>query len=128
MEIMNTLGSPLRRVSLSAASLLVATCTGFGADLLLHKVPSSSPSVPDAVSVAFVNYNANAGPQADPRALYVSSGAELKQAANIGYGQPATSFNFAAGDQFPTAMIDLGKAKNINRVSTLFAAQKGTMA
>ncbi|HEY1770988.1 MAG TPA: hypothetical protein VGG02_12115 [Chthoniobacterales bacterium] len=58
------------------------------------------------------------------RALYASSG-DLKQANKMIDGQPTTAYQFAVGDNEPTAIIDLGRERNLNRISALYAAQPG---
>lgn len=60
------------------------------------------------------------------RGLYVSSG-DLKQVNKMIDGQPGTSFQFAAGDNAPTAIIDLGRERSLSRISALYAAQPGSV-
>ena len=64
---------------------------------------------------------------AKARALYVSSGEDLKQANNMIDGQPATSFTFAPTDVAPTAIIDLGKNTTLRRISALYSARPGSI-
>ena len=64
---------------------------------------------------------------AKARALYVSSGSDVKQANNMIDDQPATSYSFAAEDGTPTTVIDLGAASNIRRVSAVYSARPGKM-
>jgi hypothetical protein len=61
------------------------------------------------------------------RALYVSSGEDLKQANNMIDDQPATSFTFAASDAAPTAIIDLGNVASLRRISALYSPRQGSM-
>ena len=64
---------------------------------------------------------------AKARALYVSSGSDLKQANNMIDDQQATSYSFAAGDGTPTTVIDLGAARNVRRASAVYSARPGKM-
>ena len=59
------------------------------------------------------------------RGLYVSSG-DAEQANNMIDDQPATSYEFASGDPAPTAVIDLGRERNLTRFSAIYAAQPGS--
>jgi hypothetical protein len=61
------------------------------------------------------------------RALYVSSGEDLKEANKMIDDQPATSFTFAASDPAPTAIIDLGRVANVRRISALYSPQQGSI-
>jgi hypothetical protein len=63
---------------------------------------------------------------AKARGLYVSSG-DAAQANNMIDDQPATSFNFSAGDPAPTAVIDLGRERSLTRLSATYAAQPGSV-
>lgn len=128
MEIMKTFTSPLAKVCTSLSCVLLAgASTSLGADLALRKVPSATAQ-PDAVTIALVNYN-TAGAQASaPKALYVSSGADIKAAGKIVDSQTSTNYAFSKSDAAPTAVIDLGTARALNRVSANFSAGKGTMS
>jgi hypothetical protein len=64
---------------------------------------------------------------AKARALYVSSGDDLKQANNMIDGQPATTFAFASTDATPTAIIDLGKDTALRRISVLYSSRPGSI-
>src|SRR5689334_21887454 len=59
------------------------------------------------------------------RTLYVSSGSDLKQANRMIDGQAATTYSFSAEDRSPVAIIDLGKATTISRISAIYAAKEG---
>jgi hypothetical protein len=61
------------------------------------------------------------------RVVYVTSGADLVQANNMIDNHPATRFSFANNDGSPAAIVDLGKAASIRRISTLFARSNGRM-
>ena len=61
------------------------------------------------------------------RALYVSSGAEVKNANNMIDAQPATAYNFAADDAAPTTIIDLGRESRLRRLSAIYSPQQGSM-
>lgn len=64
---------------------------------------------------------------AKARALYVSSGSELKNANHMIDDQPATSFSFAADDAAPVTVIALGKDSTLRRLSAVYAARPGTI-
>src|ERR1700730_12097992 len=64
---------------------------------------------------------------AKARALYVSSGEDLKQANTMIDGQPTTSFTFAPTDVVPTAIIDLGKNTTLRRISALYSSRPGSI-
>jgi hypothetical protein len=61
------------------------------------------------------------------RALYVSSGGEVKDANNMIDDQPATTYTFARGDATPTAVIDLGKVCTLRRLSAIASPRKGNV-
>jgi hypothetical protein len=61
------------------------------------------------------------------RALYVSSGDDLKQANNMIDGQPATSYTFAATDASPTAIVDLGRTMSLRRISAIYSPRQGSI-
>jgi hypothetical protein len=127
MEIMNTSASSLCKLCTLVCCLLLATAAAsLASELILQKAPSATANGQD-ITFALVNYNANAT-HAEARALYVSSGADLKKANNMVDGQPATSYAFSAKDAFPTAVIDLGESRTLRRVSATFSAQKGSIA
>ena len=64
---------------------------------------------------------------AKARALYVSSGSDVRQANNVIDDQTATSYTFAAEDGTPTTVIDLGKTSMVNRISAVYSAGAGNM-
>ena len=64
---------------------------------------------------------------AKARTLYVSSGADAKDANKMIDSQPATSFTFAGDDTNPIAIIDLGKETKLRRLSALYSPRKGTV-
>jgi hypothetical protein len=65
---------------------------------------------------------------AKARALYVSSGSDLKQAHNVIDDQTRTSYTFANDDAAPTTVIDLGKPGAVRRLSAVYTARPGTMS
>ncbi len=75
--------------------------------------------------IAQVNYNL-ADLHTKARALYVSSGDDLKLANNMIDDQAVTSYTFAANDSTPTAIIDLGREMSLRRISVLSTASAGT--
>jgi hypothetical protein len=77
-------------------------------------------------SFALISYNLT-DLHAKARALYVSSGDELKQANNMIDDQPSTSYSFASGDASPTAVIDLGKVTKVRRISALYSPRQGNV-
>ena len=77
-------------------------------------------------SFALISYNLS-DVHAKARALYVSSGDDLKQANNMIDDQLATGYSFAANDPAPTAIIDLGRVTNLRRISALYLPRQGTV-
>jgi len=75
-------------------------------------------------SLALISYNLT-DVHAKARALYVTSGDDLKEANNMIDNQPATSYTFAADDAAPVAVIDLGKVTTLQRISAVYAPQQG---
>jgi hypothetical protein len=61
------------------------------------------------------------------RALYVSSGGDLKKANDMIDDQQATAYNFAADDAAPTAVIDLGASRTLRRLSAVYAPREGSV-
>jgi hypothetical protein len=64
-----------------------------------------------------MNYNV----RTQARALYVSSGADLKLANNMIDDQAATSFGFSPADNSPVTIIDLGKVSTVRRLSAIYS-------
>jgi hypothetical protein len=77
-------------------------------------------------SFALITYNLT-DLHAKARAMYVSSGADIKQANNMIDDQPSTVYNFAAPDAAPTAVVDLGKVTKLRRISALYSPAHGTL-
>jgi len=84
------------------------------------------PRMPQADSVGTVNYNLT-NLHARARAVYVSSGNDVKQANNMIDDQPGTVYNFAPPDANPTAVVDLGKVTKLRRISALYSPGHGTL-
>ncbi|MDP9004380.1 MAG: hypothetical protein M3N12_06260, partial [Verrucomicrobiota bacterium] len=61
------------------------------------------------------------------RALYVSSGNDLKLANSMIDEQTATSFGFSAEDNSPTAVIDLGKLCTVRHLAAVYSARPGSI-
>ena len=59
------------------------------------------------------------------RALFVSSGSDLRQASNMIDAQSDTAYNFASSDRDPTAIIDLGHTAALRRLSAVYTPQAG---
>ncbi|MFN2508516.1 MAG: hypothetical protein ABR589_07055 [Chthoniobacterales bacterium] len=80
----------------------------------------------ESESFGLISYNYT-DMHAKARALYVSSGSDLKQANNMIDDQTATSYSFAADDGSPTTVIDLGKARTLRRLSAVYTPRAGSM-
>jgi hypothetical protein len=76
-------------------------------------------------SFALINFNFT-DLHARARALYVSSG-ESDQVNNMIDDQPATVYNFDASDAAPTAVIDLGRERDISRLAAVYSQQPGAI-
>jgi hypothetical protein len=76
-------------------------------------------------SFGLISYNVT-DLHAKTRALYVSSGENLKQANNMIDDQASTSFSFAANDVAPTVVIDLGSPTSLRRISAIYSPRKAT--
>jgi hypothetical protein len=121
MEIMRTLAFTFAK---SSACILVSASTVFASDILLQKVPEtdrapaiSKSNLSPQASFALMNYNV----RTQARALYVSSGPDLKLANNMIDDQAATSFGFSPADNSPVTIIDLGKVSTVRRLSAVYA-------
>lgn len=120
MEIMRTLASALTR---SVSFILLSASTVFASDIVLEKVPAAElapatkSNLGPQASFALINYNV----RTQARALYVSSGADLKVANNMIDDQAATSFVFSPTDNSPVAVIDLGKVATVRRLSAVYS-------
>jgi hypothetical protein len=79
----------------------------------------------NSVNFALINFNFS-DLHARARGLYVSSG-DVTQVNNMIDDQPATTYKFAIGDAAPTAVIDLGRERNLSRLSAIYASQSGTV-
>ena len=128
---MRTLTSSLGKVYGSACVLLCAASGAFASDVILQKVPEVTVEKAAAnlkqsrlgpqATFALINYSNKA------RALYVSSGNDLKLANSMIDDQAATSFGFSAEDSSPTAVIDLGKVCTVRRLSAIYSARPGSI-
>ena len=121
MEIMRTLASALTR---SSACILISASTVFASDIVLQRVPvdtnapvTSKSNLSPQASFALINYKV----RTQARALYVSSGADIKLASQMIDDQAATSFVFAPTDNSPVAVIDLGKVATVRRLSAVYS-------
>jgi hypothetical protein len=136
MEIMKTFTSFLGKVCGSAGCVLVCTASGvLASDVVLQKVPVTTAQPPaDAAqshlgpqaTFALINYNLRDA-HSKARALYVSSGNDLKLANSMIDDQVATSFGFSVEDKSPTAVIDLGKVCTVRRLSAVYSARPGSI-
>jgi hypothetical protein len=125
MEIMRTLASALAK---SSACILISASTVFASDIVLQKVPEMDQTVAKSnlspqASFALINYNV----RTQARALYVSSGTDLKQANNMIDDQAATSFGFSPTDNSPVAIIDLGKLSTVRRLSAIYSPRAASI-
>jgi hypothetical protein len=77
-------------------------------------------------TLAFIGYNVT-DVHTKARALYVSSGNDLRHANNMIDEQPGSSYSFAADDAAPTAVIDLGKPTALRRISAIYSPRKGKL-
>jgi hypothetical protein len=77
-------------------------------------------------SFALISYNLT-DVHAKARALYVSSGNEIREANNMIDDQSATTYKFASGDSEPTAIIDLGKVTTLRRITALYTPRPGNV-
>jgi hypothetical protein len=84
------------------------------------------PTLDKSDSFALISYNLT-DIHAKARALYVSSGSDVRQANNMIDDQTGTAYDFASEDKTPTAVIDLGKDSTLRRVSALYAPRAGKM-
>lgn len=133
MEIMRTLTSSLGKVYGSACIILCAASSAFASDVVLQKVPEvtvekaaanlKQSSLGPQATFALINYSL----KNKARALYVSSGNDLKLANSMIDNQTATSFGFAADDSSPTAVIDLGKVCTVRHLSAIYSARPGSI-
>jgi hypothetical protein len=135
MEIMRTLTSSLGKVYGSVCFLLCTASGVLASDVILQKVPevtlekapanlTQSHLGPQA-TFALINYSLRNTHKA--RALYVSSGNDLKLANSMIDDQTATSFGFSAEDSSPTAVIDLGKVCTVRHLSAIYSARPGSI-
>jgi hypothetical protein len=136
MEIMRTLTSFLGKICGPACCVLACTASGvLASDVVLQKVPVTTAQAPanaaqshlgPQATFALINYNLRDA-HAKARALYVSSGNDLKLANSMIDDQVATSFGFSVEDKSPTAVIDLGKVCTVRRLSAVYSARPGSI-
>ncbi len=89
--------------------------------------PRKSKKTQDqTASFGFVSYS-HTDMHAKARALYVSSGADVRQANRMIDDQTSTSYTFAAEDGTPTTVIDLGKSVALRRLSAVYAPHSGSI-
>ena len=77
-------------------------------------------------SFALVSYNLT-DLHSKARALYVSSGDEIRAANNMIDDQSATTYSFGPNDAAPTAVIDLGKVTTLRRISAIYTPRPGNV-
>ena len=119
---MRTLASSLAKFS---GCVFVSASTVFASDIVLQKVPdavspvsaTSKANLSPQASFALMNYNV----RTQARALYVSSGSDLKLANRMIDDQAATSFGFSSEDSSPVTVIDLGKVSTVRRLSAIYS-------
>jgi hypothetical protein len=133
MEIMRTLTSSLGKIYTPVCLALCTASSVLASDMVLQKVPpatvpASTKGASDLgpqATFALINYSVANSRQA--RALYVSSGNDLKLANSMIDDQSATSFGFSADDRSPTAVIDLGKVSTVRKLSATYSARAGSI-
>lgn len=76
-------------------------------------------------SFALIDFNFS-DVHAKARGLYVSSG-DVNQVNYMIDDQPATAYQFANDDAAPTAVIDLGRERNLSRLAAIYASQPGSV-
>jgi hypothetical protein len=76
-------------------------------------------------SFALINFNFS-DVHAKARGLYVSSG-DVNQVNYMIDDQVATAYQFANDDAAPTAVIDLGRERNLSRLAAIYASQPGSV-
>lgn len=77
-------------------------------------------------SLALISFNLT-DVHAKSRALYVSSGDDVRNANNMIDDQAATTYSFGPNDTNPTAIIDLGKIASLRRISTVYSSRQGNV-
>lgn len=77
-------------------------------------------------SFALISYNLS-DVHARARAIYVSSGPEIREANNMIDDQSVTNYKFASSDPEPTAIIDLGKVTSLRRITALYTPRPGNV-
>lgn len=83
-------------------------------------------NVDESSSFGLISYNLS-DVHAKSRALYVSSGDEIREANNMIDDQSATTYTFAPNDPQPTAIIDLGKMTSLRRITAVYTPRPGTV-
>jgi hypothetical protein len=130
MEIMRTLTSSLGKIYGPVCLALCTASSVLASDIVLQKVPpvtapANSAALGPQATFALINYSLANTRQA--RALYVSSGNDLKLANSMIDDQSATSFGFSAEDSSPTAVIDLGKVSTVRHLAATYSARPGSI-
>ena len=83
-------------------------------------------NVDESSTFGLISYNLS-DVHAKSRALYVSSGDEIREANNMIDDQSATTYTFAPNDPQPTAIIDLGKMTSLRRITAVYTPRPGTV-
>lgn len=129
---MRTLTSSLGKIYGPVCLALCTASSVLASDIVLQKVPpATAPTSADSTRLgpqatfALINYSLANTRQA--RALYVSSGNDLKLANSMIDDQSATSFGFSAEDSSPTAVIDLGKVSTVRHLAATYSARAGSI-
>src|SRR4029450_7127648 len=79
----------------------------------------------NSAGFALINFNFS-DVHAKARGLYASSG-DVNQVNYRIDDQPATAYQFARDDAAPTAVIDLGRERNLSRLAATYASQPGSI-
>ena len=83
-------------------------------------------NVDESSSFGLISYNLS-DVHAKSRALYVSSGDQVREANNMIDDQSGTTYSFSPNDPQPTAIIDLGKTTSLRRITAVYSPRPGTV-
>jgi len=135
MEIYQAITRSLTKAYAATGCILLCAAPGvLASEVVLQKVPLTAQATTNRAqsrlgpqaTFALVNYNLR-DVHAKVRALYVSSGIDLKLASSMIDDQVTTSFGFSVEDKSPTTLIDLGKVCAVRRLSAVYSARPGSM-
>jgi hypothetical protein len=84
-------------------------------------------NVNDSSTYGLISYNLT-DVHAKSRAIYVSSGDEIRSANNMIDDQSTTTYKFAPSDAEPTAIVDLGRVTSVRRITALYTPRPGKVS